>query len=194
MKIAITGTFGAGKSSVSEILTLFGYPVLNCDSLAKDYYKKESSIYSQLVAILTNYEDVVKDGIIDINRLGQLFFNDKHLKETIEALIHTQLLTDLSQYFNTHTTSIVEVPLLFEVGWENYFDHVLVVTCDDSIAINRLQSYRNISSEEYEKRMNHQFDKAYKLNHASYIIENNGSKLDLEREVKQWLQKINLSH
>lgn len=194
MKIAITGTFGAGKSSVSEILTLFGYPVLNCDSLAKDYYKKESSIYPQLVAILTNYEDVVKDGIIDINRLGQLFFNDKHLKETIEALIHTQLLTDLSKYFNTHTTSIVEVPLLFEVGWENYFDYVLVVTCDDSIAIKRLQSYRNISSEEYKKRMNHQFDKAYKLNHASYIIENNGSKLDLEREVKQWLQKINLSH
>lgn len=192
MKIAITGTFGAGKSSVRQILTHFGFTVVDCDQLAKSYYLNDSCIYDQLIELLQDYPNTINDGKIQLANLSILFFNHQDLKNKIETLIHQQLKKDLNTIFNKVETVFVEVPLLYELGWESMFDHVVVITCDTSIAMQRLEKYRNYNAQEYNKRMQYQMDANEKINRSDYVIYNNGDKDQLEMEVKIWLNKMNL--
>ena len=192
MKIAITGTFGAGKSSVRQILTHFGFTVVDCDQLAKSYYLNDSCIYDQLIELLQDYPNTINDGKIQLANLSILFFNHQDLKNKIETLIHQQLKKDLNTIFNKVETVFVEVPLLYELGWESMFDHVVVITCDTSIAVQRLEKYRNYNAQEYNKRMQYQMDANEKINRSDYVIYNNGDKDQLEMEVKIWLNKMNL--
>ena len=50
----------------------------------------------------------------------------------------------------------MEVPLLFEVHWEDAFDEVWVVACDEELLLSRLKLYRHISKEEALRRLRHQ--------------------------------------
>ena len=44
MIIGITGNFGSGKTTVSEILKKYGFEVINADELYHDIYGKDNSL------------------------------------------------------------------------------------------------------------------------------------------------------
>ena len=190
MRIAITGTLGAGKSTVAQILRNHGYDVIDADGLAKSYYGPNSPVYDRLYHLLKKYNVFDTKGQLDISTFSTLFFNEPALKDQVTEILYTQMRKDFSYLGNTIDPFIAEVPLLFEAKMEDLFDHILVVTTSKNTVLQRIGKSRNMDAKQYDKRMAYQYDDAYKIDHGDTVIENDGTMDALERKVMAWIKHL----
>ncbi len=184
-KIAITGTIGSGKTACTTILSKMGYVVFSCDAEVAKMYEKNHPIGLKIAKLLGKET-------VDKKEVSYYFFEDKEFKEAVEKLIHEEIHQKMFQFFEENKKEkvvFVEVPLLYEVGWESIFDFVVVITCDEEIARKRLKKYRNITEEEAKKRMQHQWSTEKKIECADKILYNNGELDELEHEIIVWLEE-----
>lgn len=190
MRIAITGTLGAGKSSVSAILRKYGYTVVDADKLAKSYYEPTSEIYSSLVKLLKPYDVYDKYGYLDKPRYSALFFTHPQLMQKVTDVLYHQMRDDFTKLSKQYDPFIAEVPLLFEAHMEDLFDHILVVTTNEDMVLQRLKQSRGMDHAAYRQRMVHQYDDDYKKKHGDTIIENDSTMDELERKVMAWIKAL----
>lgn len=195
MHIAITGTIGSGKSTVSALLKEMGYPVFDADLWAKSHY---ADTVVQEALIERFGESIYVDGVLDTVALATIIFSPdgEADRRYVEGLIHPLVYADLMRLAREAGAPIVfsEVPLLFETHGEEHFDRVLLVTCDESIAQHRLIQQRQMTPERIALRRIHQLDEGYKRAHADDIIENNGDCTTLMRQVATYSDKIKAIH
>lgn len=184
--IAITGILGSGKSKVIEILAL-DYPVIDCDKIANElmieghegYLKAQTSFSSYLVNQAFNRK-----------ALAAYVFNDKQALKKLEDIIHPLVLSEVFKQIKQYQKSMfvfIEVPLLFEVGWQKYFDYSVVVDTDIQSLYQRLKANRKMTDEEIQKILDNQLDLDAKKMLADYIIDNNGNIDDLKRAVSLFI-------
>ncbi len=191
MHIAITGSIGSGKSSVSRILKSLGYPVFDADKVAKAQYEKP-----EVKQALNAYfqEDLYPTGKIDPARLSALIFqkNQTEARQFVEALIHPLVLAELNQMGLASGEPIVfsEVPLLYESHGEIDFDRVLLIISDEDIADKRLMEQRGLDLKEIRRRRKLQLNPKIKQALADDLIENNADEDNLRRQVTLYSDKI----
>lgn len=195
MHIAITGSIGSGKSTVSALLRTLGFPVFDADVWAKSHYADAEVVH----ALSQRFGDTIyQDGVLDTAMLASVIFrtDGDADRRFVEALIHPLVYADLSRLAMESGSDIVfsEVPLLFETGGEKHFDRVLLVTCDESIARNRLIHQRQMNPERIALRRVHQLDEATKRARADDIIENNSDLDTLAQHVAAYSDKIKAIH
>ncbi len=182
--IGLTGVMGAGKSTVIDILRKHKIPVLNCDEVNHQLLKKGEKGY---LAITHYFGDsfLTKDKTIDIKKMSLFMFENAQHKQQIETLLHPLILSEIDACIHSMTTKlvVVEVPLLFEVGWEYVFDEIWVVACDQELLLQRLKQYRNIGKEDAQLRISYQLPQQVKIAKADYVLYNNTDKYDLEAQI-----------
>ena len=74
--------------------------------------------------------DILENGRISRQKLGALVFDDKNLKEKLENIVHPEIKDRLKKIFEENKLEkyiFVSIPLLFEVGWRNLFDKILII-------------------------------------------------------------------
>ncbi len=183
-KIAITGSMGSGKTSVTKLIQGWNYPVFSCDDAVAKMYHENHPLYPELCRLVSSKNDVKK-------KVRERFFIDLKFKEKIEEIIYTQLLMEMNDFFKKVDGKLcfVEVPLLYELGWEKYFDQSVLVVSDQEIAIKRLMENRDMTREEIEIRWLHQMKDSDKIKRADIVIDNSGSKDELMIEVEKLIKK-----
>ena len=145
-KIAITGSIGSGKSTVSQYLRSRGFYVADSDAIVKDLYQQDNRLKARFVEWFG--ESIILNGEVDKRRLKQLFLEDQHNRKKVETYVHQRVKERLFDFMDQHSESAVvfcEVPLLFEVNWQHEFDETWLVVTSRDVLIKRLQSYRGIS-------------------------------------------------
>lgn len=192
-KVAITGTIGSGKTTVSILLRRKGYPVFDADGYSHICLQKNHDAYHKIVSVFG--EDILDVfGEIDRSQLASLVFSDEEKREQLNAIVHPYVKDGLFHFFEScekEHVSFAEIPLLYEVGWEKYFDEVLLVTCSKDVAITRLQEYRHYRKAEAISRYESQYDIAYKKEKADDILENDGTLEELNEELERYLERKN---
>lgn len=189
-KIAISGTIGSGKTSCIQILREMGYNVINADDIVKDLKIKDNVVYNDLLRLYNN--KFLNDNLdIDNKKLADYMFIDSKNKKEIEDIILPRVKEVIENHLNSNSDELifVEVPLLYEMGWESMFDKVWVVYVDDQLALNRLKEYRNIDEIEAKKRLQQQMSLSDKNKYDNVMINNNGSLKELRIKIKQLLDK-----
>lgn len=190
MKVAITGTIGAGKSSVSKLIQDQSFVCYDTDKMVHEYYKKEGALYHDVVALLG-------PGVLDADqnlsrkKMAALLFDQQHQLQELESLVFNQVKQDILKIFkeNPHRLIFFEVPLLFESGLDSLFDAIIVVDADESLRLKRLEQ-KGIDKIQAEKRMARQWSSKEKQAQADYIILNNTTLDDLKEEVNEVLNAI----
>lgn len=188
--IAVTGTIGSGKSSVVSYLKAQNYPVVDCDKIAHQCYEKGEKAYHQMIDAFS--DSILKeDGTIDRLKVAQLIFNDEMKKKTLENILHPQILEKLFKERRQCKARLmfVEVPLLFEVNWQHYFDENWLVTSDEKVIVERLKINRAMDEESIKKRIQSQMSVDEKKRLADVIIENNADLKQLHQKIDELLER-----
>lgn len=182
MIIAITGSIGSGKSTVSEYFKDLGYPVFDSDKMVHAYYEQGTSFYHALV---TRYGKKVLDQQENIDRkqVASIVFSEPKELDALEALVFPQVRKDILELKEMHRDSLVfvEVPLLFEAKLEDLFDKVMMVDANKEIRYQRLHK-KGYNEDAILAREKRQFDNQIKRDRADIVIENNE---DLSRLFEQ---------
>lgn len=188
--IAITGVIGSGKSSVMECLRSLGHQVLDCDEIAHECLNVGEQAYLQ---VLEKFPPSIlnRDGSIQRKALANIIFNDENAKKLLESIVHPQVLNKLNQAKALCESNLlfVEVPLLFECGWEGFFDEVWVVAASHEAIIQRLQEKRLMNLEEIQARLVTQIPLDVKVKKADFEVMNDEGLEKLSQQIRDVLKR-----
>lgn len=184
-RIAITGGVASGKTAVCQFFQKLGAYVVSADALAHQLLDPQTELGQTLLKTFGN--DILKDGHIDRKALGnKVFSNTKQLRK-LEALLHPPVLAEIEKRYKEasksgkYTLFVAEIPLLFEIGNESFYDATVAVIAEK--AKQRFVA-KGHTPEEYEIRMAHQLSPREKAARADYVLTNNGTLKTLERDVQ----------
>jgi len=140
-KVAITGGLATGKSTLLKILAELGQTGLSCDEIVHLLYEEEP-IKEELVRLLGD-EVLDRDGSLNKKTILDKISRSDSLKKRLEEFIHNKVWEFLEKRFAELEREgvravFVEVPLLFEAGWEKRFDEVWVISCEKETQVKRL--------------------------------------------------------
>lgn len=184
-KIAITGGIGSGKSLASAIVAKMGYPVFSCDTINAELLQDSSYIEK----IQRAFPDCVVDGKIDKSLLKSIVFYNEDALKTLNTIAHPMIMERLNTALNACQDKLVfaEVPLLFEEGYEEEFDEIIVILRDMHTRIDAVKKRDGLAEEEIKNRIAAQFDYATLAerikNLSVHMIKNEGDATELERKL-----------
>lgn len=177
--IAITGSFGTGKSFVGNYLSTSDYIVIDTDDIVKHILNSKNNITDNIVKIFGNVV-LNKNGDEYIKRevLANIVFQDDSKRKDLESYLHPEvkkILFSLIQEYKNEKVIFILVPLLFEANMQNDYNEVWCIICDENIQLQRIQN-KGFSLEEVRNRIKAQLSQADKAKHADFVIDNAGSK------------------
>lgn len=185
-KIAVTGGIGSGKSAFCDILKQKGCSVYSCDEI----YSELLGDLEYLSALAQKFPYCFAGGVLNKKRLAETIFSDESAREELNRLAHPRIMAELMRRMEGQTLSFAEVPLLFEGGYENLFDIILVIKRDKEARIGAISARDGLSREQILSRMNAQCGEEVYAKKNVTVIENDGSKEELTRLAEAILNKI----
>lgn len=202
--IGLTGGIASGKSTVSRLFNEHGIPVLDADLIAREVVEVGSVGLQQ---IKEQFGEQVLHANGELNRqvLGQMIFQQPQLRqqlnEILQPLIRQQFHLRIQEFDQQNEPLIVlDVPLLFEMKYEEFCDEIIVVYVSSDTQLRRLMQRNQFTKEEAKERIASQLSLDEKKLRADIVFDNNGDFGELEKQVSQWLQntknailQINLS-
>ncbi|WP_176296951.1 dephospho-CoA kinase [Staphylococcus aureus] len=190
--IGLTGGIASGKSTVSELLSVFGFKVVDADKAAREAVKKGSKGLAQVREVFGD-EAIDENGEMNRRYMGDLVFNHPEKRLELNAIIHP-IVRDImeeekQEYLKQGYNVIMDIPLLFENELENTVDEVWVVYTSKSIQMDRLMQRNNLSLEDAKARVYSQISIDKKSRMADHVIDNLGDKLELKQNLERLLEE-----
>ncbi|KAB2651019.1 dephospho-CoA kinase [Staphylococcus aureus] len=190
--IGLTGGIASGKSTVSELLSVFGFKVVDADKAAREAVKKGSKGLAQVREVFGD-EAIDENGEMNRRYMGDLVFNHPEKRLELNAIIHP-IVRDIMEeekqgYLKQGYNVIMDIPLLFENELENTLDEVWVVYTSESIQMDRLMQRNNLSLEDAKARVYSQISIDKKSRMADHVIDNLGDKLELKQNLERLLEE-----
>lgn len=189
MILGVTGTIGAGKTTVCNIIKDLGYPVINADEIGHEvltYPKVKESLKATFGNVFN------EEGNVDRKKLAQKVFSSKDNLEKLNCITHPlikdEIIKRTTLLENENSLVVCEVPLLFECGWESLFDKILVVYVSKEETLKRLEE-RGMTREDALLRYQSQMDPLEKIKRADFSVSNEGDFEKLAFQVAQILNK-----
>ncbi len=197
IRIGVTGTVGAGKSSVARLFEEWGAFRLSADELAREAVRPGSEALEQIRAWWGD-EVMRADGSLDRAELRRRVFRNDEARRRLEAILHPRILAlrekRLEEAKERGVDALVEeVPLLFEAGIADRFDRVVVVDAPIELRKRRLFEQREIDAAEFTRIDAAQWPAAKKRSAADYVIENDGTRAELEARARRVWDAIRVS-
>ena len=177
IKIGITGNIASGKSQVEKYLKNKNFVVYDTDKIAHSILDDIKEFYGY---------DVFINGKIDRKKLGDLVFNNPDLKKKLEDIIHPKVKAEILKLFEKHRNEkyiFISVPLLFEAGFEDLFDKILLVSVDRDIQLERLMNRNSLTKKDALLRINSQIPQEEKIEKSDFIVNNNSTIENLYKQL-----------
>lgn len=186
MVIGVTGGIGSGKTTVANLFSSLGVPVIDADDLARQVVVPGQPAHEE---ILQHFGPTVltKSGKLNRRRLRERVFSDPAKRARLEAIVHPRVYAEMKQQLDCLETAyaIVVVPLLIESGGRELVDRILVVDSPEELQIARTTRRDGTTRAAIEKILAAQLDRSSRLSAADDVIENDGSVELLEQEVSR---------
>jgi dephospho-CoA kinase len=178
MKIAVTGGIATGKSTVARLLGRYlDAEVLDADRICRDLLIKGQPGWQEVRGVWgERFMDA--QGEIDRVLLRKAVFSDKKLRHELEEILHPMARVEIARSAGEKDISgenlLVEVPLLFEVGWRQDFDWVVTIYATEKRCLQRIVIRDNVTLQDAGKVLAAQMPLICKALLADSVIDNSG--------------------
>jgi dephospho-CoA kinase len=198
--VGLTGGMGAGKSTALAALERLGAAVQSSDGIVHELYASDASLRDAVVARWG--EQVAPDGVVDRSAVAERAFANDAERKWLESLLWPLVAARVAAWLERvraappasgadgvtrPRAAVVEVPLLFEAGLESIYDATIAVVSDEALRRERADARGHALVDERAARQLSQQEKAGR---ATYVVRNDGSELDLQRELSSVLDKL----
>lgn len=193
--VGLTGGIGAGKSTVSARLAERGAVIIDADAITHELQRPGAPVFE---AIVERFGPgiVAPDGTLDRPALAAIVFNDPDELAALNAIVHPAVGAEMMQRLAAEAGSdhvvILDVPLLVESGRSDMAGTV-VVDVPPEVAVDRLVRQRGVPEEDARARMSRQASRSERLARADRVIDNSGTRDDLEVQIEDlwaWIQTL----
>ncbi|MDR2956375.1 MAG: dephospho-CoA kinase [Prevotella sp.] len=188
IRLGVTGGIGSGKSTVSQILSLYGVPVYIADKESKKLTESSPIIREKLIRLFG--KELYKNGTLNKPLLASYIFNDKNKLNEVNAIIHPEVKEDWDEWLQKNNRNKIvaqEAAILYESGFNRFMDKIILVYTPIEFRIQRVIKRDNISEEKVLERIGNQLSDEEKINLADFIIIND----EKHSLIKQTLDIIN---
>ena len=189
--IGITGGIASGKSTVTNFLRQKGFEVVDADAVVHQLQKPGGRLYQILVEHFGE-KILLENGELNRPLLASLIFNSfderEWSKQTQGKIICQELGSLREKLAQTEALFFMDIPLLFEQGYESWFDEIWLVYVDKKTQIERLMNRDHMYVEEAQARLESQWSLSKKKKLASHIIDNSGTQKELVEQVASLLE------
>lgn len=191
--IGLTGGIATGKSTVSKLLAQY-LPIVDADKIAWAV-EGPGQPTTQKIAAKFGPDALLADGSLNRPWLGQLVFNDSAALQDLTAITSLPIQYAMFEAIvaagqSNPTAIILDVPLLYESGWQNICDQVVVVTAPPAIVLKRLMARNQLSKQAVQARIASQLPLAQKAAWADVVIDNGSTVDKTEAAVLKWLETM----
>jgi dephospho-CoA kinase len=195
--VGLTGGIASGKSTVAAILSRLGAAIINADELARVAVEPGKEAWKEIVSTFGT-AILREDRTIDRPRLRTLIFHDPEARKKLEAIIHPRVRALAEQKIRELEAEgrpivVYEVPLLFEGNLHQWLRPVILVAADAETQRSRLRARDRLTEAEARRHVAAQMSLEEKRKLADYVIENNDTLDDLERQVRVVLEQITVT-
>jgi dephospho-CoA kinase len=187
IRIGLTGNIASGKSEVARMLAHRGATVIDADLLAREAVEPETQAFRDIIKRWG--KDVLNDdGSLDRAALRRIVFADQSELDALNRIVHplvTRLRDREIALARERGDPIVicVIPLLFERNIVDEFDAIVLVDAPRPLRLERMVATRGMEATEAMNMIASQMPAELKRARADYVIENNDSLQDLERDV-----------
>ena len=183
--IGISGNIGSGKSSFCALLESFGMRVIYADKVAEKYLYDLQDVWVQRWG-----SGILSGGVPDKKKIASIVFDNEDERSYLNQRIHSLVLEDFQRSVETCEKDVLcfEIPLLYEVGLQDCFDYLVLISVWRDIALRRIARRDKSSDSEIIKRLEAQMPDEGK--HADLKIDNSGSRAKLEAQASSFIKSI----
>jgi len=189
--VGLTGGMGSGKSTALEALRRLGAEVLSSDAVVHELYEGQQ-LRDAVVARFG--ADVAPGGVVDRAAVARRAFASEEDRAWLEGQVWPLVGARVAEWLEraraaqpAPPAAVVEVPLLFEAGLDQLYDATIAIVSEESLRRQRASERGHALVDERAARQLSQEEKARR---ASFVVRNDGSELDLERELSAVLGKL----
>ncbi|GAA4796072.1 dephospho-CoA kinase [Olivibacter ginsenosidimutans] len=173
LHVGITGGIGAGKSVISNMFEVLGYPVFYADDIAKKIMIQDQDLISAIKGHIGD-QAYFENGALNRKWLADTVFNDQEKLNLLNTLVHPATIRAYERWRDEQQMAITfkEAALLFESGTYKQNDYTILVTAPKELRIARVVARDQVTAQQVIDRMNKQMDDADKEKLADFVIEN----------------------
>ncbi len=187
--LGITGGIATGKSTVTRMLADLGAPTMSADAVARDVLAPGTQTTRQVLVAFPACADPDHADTVSRRALSLLIFTDPDARLRLQALTHPAIRAVLFPQIAAwqaagEGTAAVEIPLLYEGGWETALNGVVIVTCAEATQIARLRVRQGIDEAEARRQIAAQWPLSEKAARADFLISTDGTPEDTHRQVQ----------
>jgi len=169
----------------------FGVITIDADKIVESLLK-EKDVLGKIRELLG--ERVFdKNGSLIKKEITSLIFKNNALRHSLEDILHPLVFERVKDFLEKmngkHKVVMIEVPLLFERGYEDRFERTITVHTKEEIALNRLEK-DGVNREEAILRLKAQLPIEEKIKRADYVIDNNGTSKETMEQVEIIYNKL----
>ena len=194
--IGLTGGIACGKSTVSTELRALGAAIIDADALAHELSQPHRAIYNAYVERFGR-EIVAADGTLDRAAIARRVFANPAVRAEVEAIAHPIIRRAAEERLRAardenKRAAVLDVPLLFEAGWDALADETWVVALPREEQLVRLLARdKAMDAGEARARIAAQMPLAEKCARADVVIDNSGTVEEIREYIgKLWKERI----
>lgn len=193
MLIGLTGGIGSGKSTVANIFSQYGFPIIDSDKIARDVVEPSEEAWQKIVQHFGK-KILNTDNTINRKELGEIIFRDHEKREKLNQITHpiiiSRILAEAKALQKNHKHIIVEVPLLYESNSTNLFDLIIVVYVNKNIQLQRVIERDRIEQDLALAKIDAQLSLEIKKDKADFVVYNDDGLEKTKQQVEAIVEII----
>ena len=187
IKVDLTGTTGAGKSTVAEGLKKYGYAVIDADLIARIATERSSPLLPQLAEAF-GADIINEDGSLNRKLLADRAFRSDFERNTLNSITHPEIIRLIEKkvqgaFWDGYEAVIIDAPQLFESGLAKSCNLVISVVAPEDVRLRRIMERDEMTEESARKRIRAQLPDDYFRQNSDFVIENTGNEEELKEKI-----------
>jgi dephospho-CoA kinase len=169
-KVGLTGSIASGKSTVLKEFAALGVPVFSSDDAVHELYRGDAvPVVEQL------FPGVSHNGAIDRAELAKRVVGQPERLGALEAAVHPLVRARIGKFLADAEAAgaklaVVDIPLLFETGFDYGLDRVATTWAPDDEIRDRALARPGMTVEKLDAILARQMPQDEKRKRADYVI------------------------